>query len=152
VADSYVPVVSGGQTYNIDNESIIVAGVTVYRQRTITCSPSNPLGKQEVGVDGAAMATDGGLHPPVRIPSGTSTGFVIKGSAGRLCRIIFTTDVPGSELLLFYDDPNGAANNLLVTIPRNTSDAPVNLQIATINGISMIPSAALTADVLVEFL
>lgn len=152
MADAFVPVVSGGQTYNIDNESIVVAGVTVYRQRTITCSPTNPLGKQEVSVEGAAMATDGGLHPPIRIPVGTSSGFVIKGSAGRLCRIIFTTNVPGSETLAFYDDPSGAANNLLATIARNTSDAPVNLQIATINGISMIPSGALTADVLVEYL
>jgi hypothetical protein len=152
VADSFVPVIVAGTTYNIDNEILTIAGVQVYRQRTIIASPTNPNGKGEVSVEGAQMVSDGGLLAPFRIPSTTSTGVVIKGSAGRLCRLINPgVTGMGTVKLLFYDDPAGGANNLRYTWNPQPGDV-LNLQIACVNGISVIPSAATTFDVLVEFL
>lgn len=151
-ADGTVPIVSLGQTYPIDNEILTVGGGQVYSQRVIVRSPTNPNGKGEVSTEGAQMISDGGLNAPVKIPSGTSAGFVIKGTPGRLCRLINPgLTSMGTVKLLFYDDPGGAANNLRYTWIPQPGDVIV-LQIPCVNGISVVPSAATTFDVLAEIL
>lgn len=148
--DGFVPVISSGIVYNIDNEVLTVSGLVVNRQRIIVASPTNPNGKQEVAAEGAAMASDGGLLAPFRLVAGTSVATVIKPAAGRLCKLIYPKQaVWGSVTLAFYDDPNGATNNLIYTWAPGPGDI-LDLQIATSNGLSVIPSGATPQDVLIS--
>lgn len=150
-SDGVVQILSGGTLYNIDNEILTVSGLQVYRQRVIVASPTNPNGKQEVGAEGSAMVSTGGLQA-TRIPSGTTTAVVIKPSAGRLCKLIYPKQtVFGAVTYAIYDDPGGAANNLLYTWAPGPGDC-LDLQIPAKNGISVIPSGSTPQDVLVGYL
>lgn len=151
MADDLVQLSTPQGIKSIDNESLLVSGLLVDRQRIIIADPSNPVGKQRVGGEGAAMVSSGGVVY-FRIPAGTTLATVIKNLPGRLCRVISTSGVPETVTYTFYDDPAGGANNKIATIVPNTSDTPADLQIPTVNGISVIPSAATTYDVLVLYL
>lgn len=100
--------------------------------------------------NGSGVVTDGGLGVPFRIKSGQSVAIVLKGSPGRICRLINPTNGPMTgKTIAFYDDPNGNANNLLYTWAPGSSDA-INVQLLCGLGITAIPSAATTFDLLVE--
>lgn len=98
---------------------------------------------------GERLSTDGGPSAPVRIPATTAAAVVIKNSPGRLCRVINPTGVAIAQSYKFYDDPNGNANKLIFTWVPGATDI-LNVQIFCANGITVIPSASTSGDVLVE--
>lgn len=99
---------------------------------------------------GAQLVTDGGPFAPVRIPSGApASAIVLKGGPGRLCRVINPLNAVQSINYLFYDDPAGNAKNLIFTWRPGAADS-LSVQILCAFGITVIPSATTTGDVLVE--
>lgn len=102
-------------------------------------------------MNNTAVVSDGGAQPYQRIKSGQATALVIKGAQGRICRLVNPTNTAMTgKTLAFYDDPNGNTNNLVYTWAPGASDS-INVQIPCGLGITVVPSAATTFDLLVEY-
>jgi len=97
------------------------------------------------------MMSDGGLVP-FRLVAGTNTATVVKGTPGRLCRIINTNNAPLNTTLTFYDNAVGGTTNQIGKLTPNAFDSPASPQIFCVNGITVVPGAATSADVLIEYL
>jgi hypothetical protein len=93
-------------------------------------------GSNEAGVDALhnVYVTDGGTTATA-VAAGTVADTVIKGSAGRLCRIVVTT--AGTNAMEIYDNASAGSGKVIATVAANAvAGTWIDAQMPAANGIT----------------
>ena len=86
-------------------------------------------------VNGVGLVSDGGVYSAA-VAAGTATDTVIKGSAGRLCKVLVTS--LGTNALSVYDNNSVGSGLIVGQLPASAPVGSIySFQIPSVSGITV---------------
>ena len=94
---------------------------------------------------GEALVSQGQFTTAVTAAQ-VQAGQLIKGAAGRLCRVLVTTATTASQAITFYDNASAGSGTIVGIIPGSTAAGTItDFEMPCANGIYIGANASLAA-------
>lgn len=95
---------------------------------------------------GEALVSQGQFNTAVTASQIANGAVVIKGAAGRLCRVLVTTTTTSAQAITFYDNASAGSGTVVGLIPgATTAGTVVDFEMPCTNGIVIGQNASLAA-------
>jgi hypothetical protein len=104
------------------------------------------MGIYQPALVGEALVSNGQFNTAVTSAQIQAGVVVIKGVAGRLCRVLVTTTMTSAQAITFYDNASAGSGNVIGLIPGGTTAGTItDFEMPAAAGITIGQNASLAA-------